>query len=50
MEIYNEIVYDLLSDKKEVCELREDVNWGIIVCGIKNIIIKNQTQINKILS
>lgn len=39
MEIYNEVVYDLSSNKKEICELRENINWGVIVCGIKNILI-----------
>ena len=44
LEIYNEQVYDLLSDNRNNLNLREDIKKGVFVEGISEFVIKDFQQ------
>lgn len=47
VEVYNEILKDLLNDKNDNLELREDAVKGICVAGVMEIMTTNTEEIVK---
>jgi kinesin family member 18/19 len=47
IEVYNELIKDLLNDKSENLELREDGVKGICVAGVLEIMTTNPDEIMK---
>jgi kinesin family protein 18/19 len=43
MEVYNELLYDLLEGGSGPLELREDPKQGAVVVGLKRIQVSAQT-------
>ena len=41
LEVYNEVIYDLLVDESAPLELREDPNVGIVVSGLTHIEVQS---------
>jgi kinesin family protein 18/19 len=48
MEVYNELLYDLLEGGSAPLELREDPKQGAVVVGLKRIQVSVQTIIVRI--
>lgn len=46
LEIYNESILDLLSDKKSKLDVKEDPEKGIFVQGLTGVIVKSTTEVN----
>lgn len=49
LEVYNEVIYDLLEEKSGNLELREDPNEGITVAGLKKIKVTSPDHILELL-
>lgn len=45
LEIYNEMIRDLLSSAPEVLEIREDPSKGVLVAGLSEMVASSQEQI-----
>lgn len=41
MEVYNELLYDLLENSEKPLELREDPKVGAVVVGLKRILVSS---------
>ena len=50
IEVYNEILKDLLSDKKTSPEIRTDPNKGVIIQGAECIKVNSETEAFKIIN
>lgn len=50
LEVYNEVIYDLLEKSSGHLELREDPKRGIIVAGLRNIKVKSADKILDLLN
>lgn len=46
LEIYNESILDLLSDKKSKLDVKEDPEKGIFVQGLTGVIVKSTSEVN----
>ena len=49
LEVYNEVIYDLLEEKSGHLELREDPNEGVTVAGLKKIKVTSADHILELL-
>ena len=49
LEIYNEVIRDLLSAEFESLELREDPNQGMIVFGLSEVIASSVNEVMRLL-
>ena len=49
LEVYNEVIYDLLEEKSGNLELREDPNEGVTVAGLKKIKVTSPDHILELL-
>lgn len=47
VEVYNEVLKDLLNDKTDTLELREDAVKGVCVAGVMEIMTTNTDEIMK---
>ena len=47
VEVYNEVIKDLLNDKNDQLELREDAVKGVCVAGVMEIMTTNTDEIMK---
>ena len=50
IEVYNEILKDLLSDKKTSIEIRTDPNKGVIIQGAECIKVNSETEAFKLIN
>ncbi|KAG9439877.1 hypothetical protein H6P81_020042 [Aristolochia fimbriata] len=50
LEVYNEVIYDLLEKSSGHLELREDPVQGIVVAGLKKIKVKSADRILELLN
>ena len=46
LEIYNESILDLMSNKNSKLDVKEDPQKGIFVQGLTNVIVKSTSEIN----
>ncbi|GFR44052.1 hypothetical protein Agub_g5212, partial [Astrephomene gubernaculifera] len=49
LEVYNEIIYDLLVRSSSPLELREDPELGVVVAGLKHITVTSAAEIMSLL-
>ncbi|KAG2427248.1 hypothetical protein HXX76_012444 [Chlamydomonas incerta] len=49
LEVYNEIIYDLLVKNSSPLELREDPELGVVVAGLKHITVTSPAEIMSLL-
>ncbi|KAG2429201.1 hypothetical protein HYH02_014133 [Chlamydomonas schloesseri] len=49
LEVYNEIIYDLLVKNSSPLELREDPELGVVVAGLKHITVTSAAEIMSLL-
>ncbi|XP_035228598.1 LOW QUALITY PROTEIN: kinesin-like protein KIN-7L [Stegodyphus dumicola] len=49
MEIYNEHVFDLLSEKSENLKLHEDQDGHVNVCGLSEEVVQNSNQVFELM-
>ncbi|GIL46590.1 hypothetical protein Vafri_3551 [Volvox africanus] len=49
LEVYNEIIYDLLVKSSSPLELREDPELGVVVAGLKHITVTSAAEIMTLL-
>ncbi|PKA65986.1 Kinesin-like protein FLA10 [Apostasia shenzhenica] len=50
LEVYNEVIYDLLEKSSEHLELREDPEHGIVVAGLRSIKVHSADRILELLN
>lgn len=52
LEIYNEVVRDLLGDQKNPpkCDLKEDPNRGVFVSNLTDVVVENEADMDQVLN